>query len=393
MVLVFTIRFRQRKMARQSGNGKRKLPIPGQKYNGNTREAMPLTGMYLVDNPNYGDIVTDHKLSPSTALRSIKLETILFIRVLGEGAFGRVYLGTCAHLFKGEITMVAVKTLKGDPNDNIKADFDREAELLSSLQHENIVTFYGVCTEGNKYMMIYEFMENGDLNNYLRIHGPDAMIHVNNRQRQQQQQQHPHPLLHDNSMLQQHVHHLPRQNDVIHSTLNVIELLHIANQISAGMEYLASQHFVHRDLATRNCLVGEKLQVKIGDFGMSRDVYSTDYYRVGGQAVLPVRWMPPESVLYRTCTTESDVWSFGVVLWEIFTFGQQPWYELSNMEVIDCIRNGRILERPSICPEDVYDIMLGCWKTTPQERVLMKDIHRQLDALCLAHPTYIDIIA
>ncbi|KAL8568544.1 hypothetical protein ACOMHN_054694 [Nucella lapillus] len=170
LFVIILVRCLHRKWPRQGSTqstGKRKLPIPGHKYGGNSREAMPLTGMYLVDNPSY-QASSGNKLSPSSTLRNIKLETILFIRVLGEGAFGRVYLGTCTHLFKGEITMVAVKTLKGESSDAMKADFEREAELLSSLQHSNIVRFYGVCTEGDKYMMIFEFMENGDLNNYLR---------------------------------------------------------------------------------------------------------------------------------------------------------------------------------------------------------------------------------
>nr|KAF6399397.1 neurotrophic receptor tyrosine kinase 3 [Molossus molossus] len=139
---------------------------------------------------------------------------------------------------------------------------------------------------------------------------------------------------------------------------------------------------------------------------MSRDVYSTDYYRlfnpsgndfciwceVGGHTMLPIRWMPPESIMYRKFTTESDVWSFGVILWEIFTYGKQPWFQLSNTEVIECITQGRVLERPRVCPKEVYDIMLGCWQREPQQRLNIKEIYKILHALGKATPIYLDIL-
>ncbi|KAL2092591.1 hypothetical protein ACEWY4_012389 [Coilia grayii] len=295
----------------------------------------------VIENPQY--FSSNNLLKTDTFVQHIKRHTIILKRELGEGAFG--------------------KTLK-EASENARKDFQREAELLTNLKHEHIVTFYGVCVESDPLIMVFEYMKHGDLNKFLRAHGPDAVL-VGESQQQSQQ---------------------PVQQ------LSQAQMLHIAQQIAAGMVYLASQHFVHRDLATRNCLVGENLLVKIGDFGMSRDVYSTDYYRVGGHTMLPIRWMPPESIMYRKFTTESDVWSLGVVLWEIFTYGKQPWYQLSNNEVIECITQGRVLQRPRCCPQEVFELMLGCWHREPYMRLNIRQIHSQLLGLAKASPVYLDVL-
>uniref|UniRef100_A0A3B4CJ59 Tyrosine-protein kinase receptor n=1 Tax=Pygocentrus nattereri TaxID=42514 RepID=A0A3B4CJ59_PYGNA len=320
-----------------------------------------MTRIPVIENPQY--FRHGHNCNkPSTYVQHIKRRDIVLKRELGEGAFGKVFLAECYNLSPTKDKMlVAVKTLK-DPTLAARKDFQREAELLTNLQHEHIVKFYGVCVDGDPLIMVFEYMKHGDLNKFLRAHGPDAMILVDGK---------------------------PLQTN---GELGLSQMLHIATQIAAGMVYLASQHFVHRDLATRNCLVGNGLLVKIGDFGMSRDIYSTDYYRVGGHTMLPIRWMPPESIMYRKFSTESDVWSFGVILWEIFTYGKQPWFQLANNEVIECITQGRVLERPRLCPKEVYDIMLGCWQREPQQRLNIKDIQKILLALGKATPVYLDIL-
>nr|XP_005991737.1 PREDICTED: high affinity nerve growth factor receptor [Latimeria chalumnae] len=312
----------------------------------------------FIENPQYFCGILKDK---DTCVHHIKRKDIVLKWELGEGAFGKVFLAECYNLTPDQDRMlVAVKTLK-DATETARLDFQREAELLTVLQHEHIVRFYGVCTDGELLIMVFEYMRHGDLNRFLRAHGPDAKI-------------------------------LDNLKVAPFGQLNLTQMLQIATQIASGMVYLASLHFVHRDLATRNCLVGDSLMVKIGDFGMSRDIYSTDYYRVGGRTMLPIRWMPPESIMYRKFTTESDIWSFGVVLWEIFTYGKQPWYQLSNTEAIECITQGRELERPRTCPKEVYDIMQGCWQREPQQRLNIKEIHNRLHALEKAPPVYLDIL-
>ncbi|XP_053725765.1 neurotrophic tyrosine kinase, receptor, type 2a isoform X2 [Synchiropus splendidus] len=319
-----------------------------------------MTKIPVIENPQYFRS-TNSLLKTDTFVQHIKRHNIVLKRELGEGAFGKVFLAECYNLSPDqEKILVAVKTLK-EASENARKDFHREAELLTNLQHEHIVTFYGVCVESDPLIMVFEYMKHGDLNKFLRAHGPDAVLMAEGQ--------------------------TTRPVELTQS-----QMLHIAQQIASGMVYLASQHFVHRDLATRNCLVGENLLVKIGDFGMSRDVYSTDYYRVGGHTMLPIRWMPPESIMYRKFTTESDVWSLGVVLWEIFTYGKQPWYQLSNNEVIECITQGRVLQRPRTCPKEVYDLMLGCWQREPHMRLNIKEIHSLLLTLAKASPVYLDIL-
>ncbi|EHB08315.1 High affinity nerve growth factor receptor, partial [Heterocephalus glaber] len=300
-----------------------------------------------------GHIIENPQYFSNTCVHHIKRRDIVLKWELGEGAFGKVFLAECHSLLPEQDKMlVAVKALK-EVSESARQDFHREAELLTMLQHQHIVRFFGVCTEGRPLLMVFEYMRHGDLNRFLRSHGPDAKL-------------------------------LAGGGDVAPGPLGLGQLLAVASQVAAGM--------VHRDLATRNCLVGQGLVVKIGDFGMSRDIYSTDYYRVGGRTMLPIRWMPPESILYRKFTTESDVWSFGVVLWEIFTYGQQPWYQLSNAEAIECITQGRELERPRTCPPEVYAIMRGCWQREPQQRCSIKDVHARLQALAQAPPVYLDVL-
>ncbi|XP_010283320.1 PREDICTED: proto-oncogene tyrosine-protein kinase ROS-like, partial [Phaethon lepturus] len=165
------------------------------------------------------------------------------------------------------------------------------------------------------------------------------------------------------------------------------DLLDICLDICKGCVYLEKMHFIHRDLAARNCLVSEKEYdsssrlVKIGDFGLARDIYKNDYYRKRGEGLLPVRWMAPESLIDGVFTNCSDVWAFGVLVWETLTLGQQPYPGLSNTEVLHHVRSGGRLESPNNCPDDLCDLMTRCWAQEPHNRPTFSYIQDKLQEI------------
>jgi len=289
------------------------------------------------------------RLYDPNKLRQYRLDHVQYVKDLGEGFFGKVFQGCATGLIekqpKKEVA-VAVKALKDEPSKEQKEEFFREVTLMSILSHPNIVQLLAVSTEEEPYGMVFEFMSNGDLNQYLRNALP-AETSLDS-------------------------------NEEAKVYLTQEDLVAISVQIATGMEYLTELRFVHRDLATRNCLVGDDLVVKIGDFGMSRDIYSSEYYKMSKETLLPIRWLAPEAFLYGKFSLKSDVYAYGVVLWEIFTFGLQPYYGYTNKEVMEFIQKGIHLGKPDNCPDFIYAIMKDCWIKEPEKRLEFKAISMRL---------------
>uniref|UniRef100_A0A3P8S350 receptor protein-tyrosine kinase n=1 Tax=Amphiprion percula TaxID=161767 RepID=A0A3P8S350_AMPPE len=286
---------------------------------------------------------------------------IQYVRDIGEGAFGRVFQARAPGLLPMEsFTMVAVKMLKEEASADMQNDFQREAALMAEFDHPNIVRLLGVCAVGKPMCLMFEYMAHGDLNEFLRRRSPTQSVRTLSR-----------ASLSGRSF----------SSDGEAGPLSCSEQLSISKQIAAGMAYLSERKFVHRDLATRNCLVGEEMVVKIADFGLSRNIYSADYYKANENDAIPIRWMPPESIFYNRYTTESDVWAYGVVLWEIFSHGMQPYYGMGHEEVIYYVKDGHILSSPENCPLELYNLMRLCWSTLPSDRPSFSSIHRILERI------------
>lgn len=301
---------------------------------------------------------TGAQLNPKLEILEFPRNNIIYIRDLGQGAFGRVFQAKAPGLIQGEeFTNVAVKMLKEEASEDLLVDFEREACLLAEFDHPNIVKLLGVCALGRPMCLLFEYMGRGDLNEFLRSCCSDnyKFSGVNNK----------------NSVI------VTSDN----SRLSHMDLINIARQVASGMVYLSDRKFVHRDLATRNCLINDQMIVKIADFGLSQKIYLQDYYKGDDQDAIPVRWMPLESILYNKYTIESDVWAFAVCLWEIFSFALQPYYGMTHEEVVKYIKDGNVLECPDNTPKDIYNLMKICWNRRPTDRPSFRIIYRTLDAI------------
>lgn len=283
-------------------------------------------------------------------------------RVLGEGNFGRVWKATAYGLQGSKrSTPVAVKTLKEYATNEEKRDLVREMGLMRKLgKHPHVVRFLGCCTLDEPPLLIMELVSRGKLQSFLREHRSQG------------------------------AYYNEPEDD---GCLGPRDLAQFALQVAQGMDYIHRNGIIHRDLAARNVLVDEHSQCKVADFGLSRSVRDseTDVYQQKSKGALPVRWMAPECLYLQVFTTKSDVWAFGILLWEIVTLGSTPYPGLSAQEVIHAVRDGRVMAQPVHCRWELYRLMRACWHPDPKERPPFSKLATDLDQLIKLNAGYIDL--
>ncbi|KAL4112399.1 hypothetical protein QTP88_016198 [Uroleucon formosanum] len=285
-------------------------------------------------------------------------------KTLGEGAFGKVLRGEAnGILCENVMHTVAVKMLKDGHTDTEMMDLVSEMEMMKMIgKHVNIINLLGCCTQDGPLYVLVEFALHGNLRDFLRQHRPSSGYE-------------------------------PAIGSNLKDTLTQKDLVSFAYQVARGMEYLASRKCIHRDLAARNVLVSEDFVMKIADFGLARDIQNQEYYRKTTDGRLPVKWMAPEALFHRIYTNQSDVWSYGVLLWEIMTLGGTPYPSVPNMEqLFNLLQSGHRMEKPSCCSLEIYMIMRDCWSYHPNERPMFDELVESLDQILsvTANQEYVD---
>jgi len=255
---------------------------------------------------------------------------LTLLEELGSGQFGVVRRGKWRAKIEVAVKMMKEGTMSED-------DFIDEAKVMTKLQHTNLVQLYGVCTRDRPIFIVTEYLKHGSLLSYLRKHETTL-------------------------------------------TGNYGMLLDMCIQVCKGMAYLERHNYIHRDLAARNCLVGSENVVKVADFGLARYVLDDEYTSSGG-AKFPIKWAPPEVLHYTRFSSKSDVWAYGVLMWEVFTCGKMPYGRLKNAEVVERVQRGIVLERPPRCPEKIYAVKQMCWAPNADDRPSFRGLKEELKLL------------
>uniref|UniRef100_A0A1A8P9G6 Focal adhesion kinase 1 n=1 Tax=Nothobranchius rachovii TaxID=451742 RepID=A0A1A8P9G6_9TELE len=284
---------------------------------------------------DYAEIIDeeDTYTMPSTRDYEIQRECIELGRCIGEGQFGDVHQGVYISSDNPALS-VAVKTCKNSTSDSVREKFLQEALTMRQFDHPHIVKLMGVITE-NPVWIIMELCTLGELRSFLQVRK---------------------------------------------YSLDLASLILFSYQLSTALAYLESKRFVHRDIAARNVLVSTVDCVKLGDFGLSRYMEDSSYYKAS-KGKLPIKWMAPESINFRRFTTASDVWMFGVCMWEILMFGVKPFQGVKNNDVIGRIENGERLAMPPQCPPTLYSLMTKCWSYDPSKRPRFNELKTQLSTI------------
>ncbi|XP_038270080.1 fibroblast growth factor receptor 4 isoform X1 [Dermochelys coriacea] len=285
---------------------------------------------------------------------------------LGEGCFGQVVRAEAYGLDRAgpdRALTVAVKMLKDNATDKDLADLISEMEMMKLMdKHKNIINLLGVCTQDGPLYVLVEFASKGNLREFLRARRPPTPDYT-----------------FDVSIMSE-------------EQLSFKDLVSCGYQVARGMEYLESKRCIHRDLAARNVLVTEENVLKIADFGLARDVHHIDYYKKTSNGRLPVKWMAPEALFDRVYTHQSDVWSFGVLMWEIFTLGGSPYPGIPVEELFKLLKEGHRMDKPSNCTHELYMLMRECWHAVPSQRPTFKQLVEGLDKILAAvSEEYLDL--